>query len=228
MTKEDLESTLKSRARKCIELANNKLDIGTFFIAGSCIATNEINDIDIFFDLDTPFPSFDSIEILQETNNAITIKNSNNPVLQYCRYKKASLKELVESFDFSHVQAGVKIVNQVVEEVFYTEAFLYSNAAKTSIFTDSDYPLSSLVRLLKYYKREDLTKSSSIASILLILTAIVERGFKSYEDFKDQLDAVDLGLVPEDLESINRTNLTKLYSLLLKNPEGQIKKESNE
>ena len=34
------------------------------------------------------------------------------------------------------------------------------------------------------------------------------------KDFKDQLDAVDLGLLPEEIEEVGRIDLMKLFNLL--------------
>jgi len=50
---------------------------------------------------------------------------------------------------------------------------------------------------------------------LTILHDIVDRGFADYNDFKNQLDAVNLGLVPEDLDGC-KDILRKLFDVLLK------------
>ena len=47
-----------------------------------------------------------------------------------------------------------------------------------------------------------------------ILGDIVERGFHDYQDFKDQLDAVDLGLLTEDFKQVDNADLMKLFELL--------------
>ena len=72
--------------------------------------------------------------------------------------------------------------------------------------------MSSLIRLLKYYERGVINKGNAISSIVEIITQISSRGFNGYSDFKDQLDAVDLGLLPDDSDQIQYTALTTLYN----------------
>jgi chromosomal replication initiation ATPase DnaA len=56
--------------------------------------------------------------------------------------------------------------------------------------------------------------------MLKIVHDIIERGFKGYEDFKDQLDAIDLGMVPDDIEQLQTKEgtdmLRNLFKLLAK------------
>ena len=215
MNKTSLERILSSRAKRCIDLSNGILKTGNYYIAGSCIASNEIRDIDIFPVEFQPFniPSENRVAV---TKNAVTIKN--DPPLQFCSYRKKSLKELIQSFDFSHIQAGAYIRDGEVIGVWFTEEFLYSKAGGNSSFLGSDYPLSSLVRLPKYFKRDELSHSALIVATLKILHDIVDRGFKGYDDFKDQLDAVDLGMVPEEIDEISEEQdvLKNLFDLLNK------------
>lgn len=210
MTQEDLKKILGSRTKKCISLANGLLDSGHYILAGSAIATPEIRDIDIYPVMGTPF-HIPSENILVKTRNATTIKNS--PPLQFCSYFQPTLKALIESFDFAHIQAGVRIEDGLVVEIEWTHAFLYAGACQTSSFMGSEYPLASLIRLLKYHKRGDISDQSAMVASINILKSIVSRGFTGYEDFKDQLDAVDLGLIPEDQHELI-PSLQDLFSLL--------------
>ena len=211
---ESLTSVLRSRAKKCIDLSSGHLKKGEFFLGGSAIATNLISDIDIYPAGSAIFHIPDSAPVLYSSKNATTI--SNKPPLQYCKYKHDTLDELIESFDFAHVQAGAYIVDGQVSKVAWTNNFVVANAIRSSEFTGSAYPLSSAIRLLKYNNREELTRNSSIRAMLDILCAIVKRGFKDYEDFKDQLDAVDLGLTPDDLDEVSKAKLMDLFEALKK------------
>lgn len=211
---DDLRSTLRSRAKRVIRLAHPHLNVGKFFVAGSSIATREISDIDVYPVGDEPFTIPDG-KALAATKNAVTI--ANDPPIQFCRYKRATLEALIESFDFAHVQAGAEIADGEVVRTAWTDAFVAANACRTSQFTGSEYPLSSAIRIMKYHKRGELTRGSSIRSMLDIITAIVDRGFKDYDDFKDQLDAVDLGLTPENLGEVEKAQLMKLFELLRRN-----------
>lgn len=215
MTKDDLTKILASRAKKCIELTGNLLTENEYIIAGSCIATNQIRDIDVFPVGSREFVIPKENRIL-ETPNAITVSNGHNPAIQFCKYRWDSLQKLIESFDFAHIQAGVRISNGLVVEIKWTDNFLYAHAAQTSGFTGSEYPLSSLIRLLKYRKRDEISEQSAMVAMLDILVAIVSRGFKNWDDFKKQLDAVDLNLIPEQQAELDIDNLKFLYDLLLK------------
>lgn len=216
MNENDFKDVIKSRAIRCIKEAKGLLDTGEYFIGGGCLSDHEFNDIDIYPVGEEKFIiPLSNVEILSETKNATTIKGKFRP-LQFCNYKKSSLEDLVKSFDFSHIQVAAHIKDGIVKDIYWSEDFLYSKAANNSHFIGSEYPLSSLVRLLKYYRRGNLTKSSAIKSIVDILSAIVRRGYKTYEDFKDQLDAIDLGLVPEDFTELDKQSLINLFEDLRK------------
>ena len=52
-------------------------------------------------------------------------------------------------------------------------------------------------------------------AVINILANIIQRGFKDYDDFKDQLDAVDLGLLEEDYKDA-KEDFLKLFEMLNK------------
>lgn len=210
----DLSEVLHSRVRHCVSRAFPHLSKGEYFIAGSAIATREIADIDVYPVGDAPF-NVPTEKVLAATKNATTV--AGDPPIQFCRYKHATLGELLASFDFAHVQAGAHVCDGIVQQVQWTADFVAANACRTSQFTGSEYPLSSAIRLLKYHKRGELTKHSSIRAMLDIVYAVVKRGFKDYDDFKDQLDAVDLGMTPEDMDEVSKARLLELFELLRRN-----------
>lgn len=216
MNKDDLTRVLISRAVKCVHLAKPHLDKGEYFIAGSCISTDDINDIDIYPAGDSEFviPTINRIDT--KSLNSMTIAVAGGPPLQFCRYKKPDLDTLISSFDFSHVQAGVHIRNKEVKSVAWTDSYLYAGASRTTDFEGSEYPLSSAIRLLKYHKRGEISQRGAMVAMLKIIEAIVARGFKDYNDFKDQLDAVDLGLVPKDIKEIGEDGLKELFERLVR------------
>ena len=193
----------------------------SFYIAGGAL-NGPINDVDLF-----PVDAENRVKlksiknnaekVLSETRNAITLKCDPWPI-QVCNYQKESLEALVRSFDFAHIQVGVRVRwclrKFVVKEVFFTDDFVVANAINTSWFCGSDFPLSSLIRTGKYYKRGTMPRGAHLRAVIDALTAVVRRGFEGKEDFKDQLDAVDLGLLPEDLEETGFESLKELYELL--------------
>ena len=162
-------------------------------LAGSAmIPKHEINDIDVFFynsrDYGKTVDTLKQVYKYFETPNCVTI-NTNYVKVQLCKYNYPTMKQLVESFDFAHVQIAYDIFTQ---DVAYTEQAKEAFISRTTTFTGSEYPLSSLIRLNKYYERGRIQGRGLIGEVLLIFKAILERGFKDYEDFKDQLNAVDL------------------------------------
>lgn len=168
-------------------------------LAGSAmIPMHEVNDVDVFFYNSRDYCN--AVAALKqgykyfETNNCVTINTSYRKV-QLCKYIYPTMKQLIESFDFAHVQIAYDIFTQ---DVAYTEQAKESFISRTTTFTGSEYPLSSLIRLNKYYERGRIQGRGLIGEVLLIFKAILERGFKDYEDFKDQLNAVDLNFFDTD------------------------------
>jgi hypothetical protein len=198
-----------------------------FYVAGGCL-TKDVRDIDIFpiQQVEQPLNYLNKHYFVSRTRNAVTF-NIDGQVIQICNYIHDSLRNLVDSFDFSHIQVGCKVAKTrnnlqgfrtqwIVQEVYFTEDFLIAKALEDSKYTSSGYPLSSLVRILKYYKRDHISRGSAVWSIINILVDIIKRGFKDYEDFKDQLDAVDLGMLPDEIDKIETSKLAELFELLRK------------
>lgn len=217
----DIKEAHQFRLSKILEPIKDILP-KEFYIAGGCFG-KQVRDIDLFPVINIPFTpnlSEDRYVTLAETANALTILYK-KVVIQFCKYNHLTLESLIDSFDFAHIQIGCKVViNQrqeiIIDELYCTNDYLVAISANTTYFTGSNYPLSSLIRLLKYNKRGKMSKGKSIAETLRIVTAIVDRGFTNYDDFKDQLDAVDLGLVPEDLKELEFPELQLLFESLVK------------
>jgi hypothetical protein len=135
------------------------------------------------------------------------------------------IRRFVNTFDFAHCQVGALVCGSltgglVVSCVAWTPAFVDAQAARTTWYTSPQrhrqYPLASLLRASKYYKRDLLPYPKLIAAMFKTITELVTAGFKDYEDFKDQLDAVDLGLTPEELDEVSQAELMSLFELLRK------------
>lgn len=191
------------------------------------IAGNSLNgvkgDIDVFPYQDAfPLDQFRQNlladwEWIVTTRNALTITHPEHGVVQFCNYLKPSLKELVRSFDFAHIQVGVEAELSFaprINDYYFTPEWSDFRTIGDSRFLGSEYPLSSLVRLLKYFKRGDISRGRAIWAVLNIVTDIALQGFMDYEDFKDQLDAVDLGLLPEDFDALHSEELIALFESL--------------
>lgn len=193
-----------------IKLFDEKFE---FIIAGNSLNKNVPNDFDLYANNESEF-HFEKItdyvknhngEVISETRNALTVKLCDT-VVQFCKYKKHNLRELVDSFDFAHIQIGASfvIMNKSLNltEVYYSYEWEKSRLLETTYYTKpslkSSYPLASLIRCFKYKERGDFGDRSYIVSVLDILNQIVSRGYKSYDDFKDQMAAVDLQLLEKD------------------------------
>lgn len=191
-----------------------------FILAGGCLVMGTPNDYDVFptkskqfnrSDIRSAVKSLNSdkrkCEVVYESRNALTVK-CNGKLIQFCDYYHGSLSGLVESFDYSHIQVGVYIHcvesdtggidTPEVEEIYFTRAYMMSIISGKTEFVGSNYPLGSLMRLRKYADRGLVTRSEYRKNVLAILAAILLRGFHDYEDFKDQLEAVDLLVLDHD------------------------------
>ncbi len=191
-----------------------------YYIAGNSLNKDKPNDFDVYpscesFDfkaIKKRLKSFDGAYVTCETRNALTV-NISGSIVQFCNYKKNTIQQLIESFDFAHIQVGAVIhicwepgdpedgggySNSYVQSVWVTEDYESAHIIGTTWYTGSDYPLSSLIRCIKYAQRNTYANRFEYkADILMILSDIINRGYKDYADFKDQLAAVDLLLLEE-------------------------------
>lgn len=159
---------------------------------------------------------YGAVSLVHESSKTLTVKivdGSDERIVQLCNYVKGSLKQLVESFDFAHCKIGVYVdpiidgesgsltyTNIEIKDCHISDAWFIAAADDSSFYalmpdeSANGYPLSSLIRLFKYRKRDIITNAKCKTTVLQILEAIVNRGFKNYEDFKDQLEAIDLNM----------------------------------
>lgn len=191
-----------------------------YIIAGNSLNVDKPHDFDIYPD-DSKFDfeaikkrlkSFDGAYVACETRNALTV-NLSGHVLQFCNYSKKTISQLIESFDFAHIQIGAVVhicwepgapedgggyAGSFIQSIWMTDDYTTAHTIGTTWYTGSDYPLSSLLRCIKYAQRNTYTnKFEYKADVLKILGDIINRGYKDYADFKDQLAAVDLLLLEE-------------------------------
>ena len=159
--------------------------------------------------------------IVYESANARTVKHDDT-TYQYCAYQKPFHK-LIESFDFAHVQVGavLDLKAQKIKEVYFTEKYLWWLITGRTCFTGSEYPLSSLLRAEKYKRYEVMNSHEFRTCVLTALGDVIKRGFEDYNDFKQQMEAVDLLLLEQD-ESNAAYRLYEICEArgLVKNPRG--------
>ena len=182
------------------------LDNSPFILAGGALCADKVNDYDLYPVEGHPF-AWGKIEdkleemhgkILFVSANALTAELPNGQVVQFCAYHKPTLKELVLSFDFTHIQAGIKFAgywaDPCSDDVYVTSGFIAASVSGRTQYAGSEYPFSSHIRAGKYQARGRLTRIEAARTSARILDDILKRGFKDYADFKDQMDAIDLGM----------------------------------
>ena len=195
-----------------------------FILAGNSLNEGTVNDLDIYgagYNIKDKI-GLDNLEnkkIIFRSKNACSVKGKQYKI-QFCSYFKPALSILVENFDFSKIQVGVRVEFTEsetfdIKEVYVSEAYLEWKFFNSFTYIWSEYPLSSLFRLFKYFKREDCSKKERNICILKIIKDVLERGFADYDDYKDQLDAIDLMMLPDSQEAfelyqtLEKINLVK-------------------
>ena len=207
---EQIQTKLAKRIEARMPFAKKIYDaVGSFYVAGNSLNEEAPNDFDLYPVWKNQFDDVRSKigedNVVCETKNAVTATIDGRTV-QFCNYFKPSLIELLESFDFAHVQVGARFIKSRIGSpmgtVNFTPSWLIAKSTGQTFYTHSEYPISSLVRINKYIKRGNYVGKSYIRDVILILTDILRRGITDYEDFKDQLDAIDLGLLGEDASTV--------------------------
>lgn len=203
-----------------------------YFVAGNSCNASAPHDFDIYpwgdkFDFDGIKSRIESVGgyVVIETRNALTV-NIGGKIIQFCNYWKPDLISLIESFDFAHIQIGVAVTIEwrpgegpddrggydysAIDHVEYTDNWQRARMLETTWYTGSEYPLSSLLRTVKYFKRGAYAnKFEYKKDIINILNNIISRGYKNYQDYKDQLAAIDLLLLePEEKDAAWNLYLT--------------------
>ena len=212
-----------------------------YFVAGNSCNAAAPHDFDLYpwynnaFDFEGIKSRIESVGgyVIIETRNALTV-NIGGKTIQFCNYWKPDLISLIESFDFAHIQIGVAVTIEwrpgdfendiggymcsTIKFVEYTDNWQRAHMLETTWYTGSDYPLSSLLRTVKYFQRGAYAnKFEYKKDIINILNNIISRGYNDYKDYKDQLAAIDLLLLePEEREAAWALYLTCGNSGLVK------------
>lgn len=230
-----IERTVTRRVEKIANLLFLKLAVGSIsekiWIAGNSLNEGDVHDVDVFFPLyghgigewseqpivlDKLYQCIDAFnndfkekmgeaKVLYESKNATTVEFGGTKY-QFCMYQKDSATDLVESFDFSHIQIAAEIdfeedgeENQPqISDVVYTDDYVEAKITGQSKYTGTDYPLGSVFRAEKYMRYGQLTRSEYKKSVVKALTDVIRRGYKDYNDFKDSIGAIDLLLFEKD------------------------------
>jgi hypothetical protein len=218
--KTTISNSIAERASRIVPLWNIAFLLinDPFIVAGGCLSGGEINDIDIYpvneakFDRKDIEHNLKSIkaECVYESKNALSIRLVDGTKLQFCDYwKEGDVQKLIESFDFWHTQCGILYEptensdggfdTPRIKQIAYTENWIKYKFTGETHYTKSEFPMSSMIRLGKYIKREMFKGRSYIPDVFTIVKDIIDRGYEDYADFKNQLKAVDLlSLEPEE------------------------------
>lgn len=206
------ESKLKSY---CTDQFINMVADHCGYIAGGALTAifsdQKINDIDIYFltkedfdkfyekasSLDSPNPEELYFIKTFRSQNAISFKvGVDYRESLYTRWIKVQLiqkyvgspSEVIKKFDFTICMASF-YPGFTSENWYLDDRFLPDLAAKRLVYTStSDYQISSLHRLGKYYDRGFRAPASSLIKLAF---KIHSTELKTYADLKDQLEGLD-------------------------------------
>ena len=175
-------------------------------IAGGSLLDAEPHDFDVYAATDTGNLNLGLIQsvagrkgwtYVTMTRNALTMKDPQGRTYQFCTFCRKDPQELIEAFDFAHCQVCVSNFGAEGNSwrAYYTDNFLQAMASQRTFFVSSPYPMGALCRVVKYAKYGYYGQNGRawVRDVFKILDAFVQRGFRDYDDFKDQVDAVDLG-----------------------------------
>lgn len=174
-------------------------NIQSFIVAGGVFCDlYPVRDVDLFetktgdFSLYRKLPHVENILVKDEGGKAFTVKIKSDRAAEYdfCNVCYCSLEGLVNSFDFAHCQAGVKLQlfnDRVLREAYYTDDFSISMMSESTWYTGSEYPFSSFVRLCKFYSYGLFKDINDLKiNFMRILVDFLDRGFADDEDFTEQ------------------------------------------
>lgn len=164
------------------------------FVAGgfirSCIAGEEVNDIDIFTAtndqaraISTTLVSRSTGLRMVETDNAFTVVGLTYPVQFIHRWSFDNPQKCVESFDFTIARAAIwygdeqdssrhPILSSCCDERFYSDL-----AAKRLIYCApirNEDPGGSMLRVLKFYQRGYRISLDSLGRVMARMTMVVK------------------------------------------------------
>lgn len=177
-----------------------------FFLAGSCIKADSFRDLDMFF------PSNDDRELLNSAmnqdffeyeNNSYTYKYKND-IYQLVfreRFKNATLKELVDGFDFDSTKIAFECKYDTKKRLFSImkcdmriEFINYINTRINHLTRVSVNPFVSLQRAIYFLKRGDdvpyevfLQVCSSIADLKVEKDKDISIHFKNLQGNPNKL-----------------------------------------
>ena len=213
-----LYDTLKERAKR-LKVAERIGAIvgGSFLLAGGALTKDDNpKDFDIY-GVEKPIviDSLHYLHTVKETRNAVTAR-IDGQVVQFCKYHKPTPQELVESFDFAHCMAGAVFSEsgELLDVVYAASFEVYERIGGSTWYTGSEYPLSSLMRCMKFQKRGLFHDYDYKPSVINILCDIIKRGFKDNADYYDQCASIS-----EAFAMIGSIGSTELFALLVKSEE---------
>lgn len=170
------------------------------FIAGGCIPSmlsdEWINDFDIYLDteehvkqIQTYFEhikdkKLDKFSVSLITENSINFKDKIQIITKFY----GTPEEVVSKFDWAHIKSYYKypdtlVINDNVYKLI---------VEKELIYTGSDYPMSSIMRLKKYIKKGWTVSNTTILHICLDLIEAFRNPVKKFKE--NNINLKDLGI----------------------------------
>jgi len=198
-----VESVIRRRAEAIVGRCRRLLDlvcpinvsVSVLWLAGSSLSDPEkASDFDFFVgeDILLCLEGLERTDALQ-TDNAWSVdwEGRSYQFIEHSRHDARTLEELIESFDFSHVQAGAEIIRGKVSKVYVSDLFVSDRAAGTSTYRSEKTPISSLFRLMKYHRRGDIPTFDARRMIVQMVCAAIRHPPASVEEARRQLSGLD-------------------------------------
>ncbi|MEA3353819.1 MAG: hypothetical protein U9Q33_08400 [Campylobacterota bacterium] len=173
-------------------------EIIRFYLAGSCIKSDSFRDLDMFF------PSNEDRILLNNAmnkdyfeyeNNSFTYRYKNDlyQLVYREKYKEATLKELVDGFDFDSTKIAFECTYDTVKRLFTItncdmriEFVNYINTRVNKLSQISVNPFVSLQRAIYFLKRGDDVPYDSFLQICSKIADIkIEKDEDSSKHFKN-------------------------------------------
>lgn len=223
LSRYDLAWILRRCPKAVLELL--KKHPATLFAAGgfirSCIASEEVNDIDLFSpskDLARAFAEElkEPDAKLHETDNAYTVKVGKLPVQFIHRWSFENAESLIASFDFTI--AGAAFWWEDGWKSLCLPAFYQDLAAKRLIYLSpsrNEDAGGSLLRVLKFYQKGYRIPLDSLGAVIARLDSGVDRGKieGGRLDVERQYAKVITGLLREVDPNVDPNHIAHLPSL---------------
>lgn len=165
----------------------------------SLVCNTQVSDYDLYFAGPETLKAFQDRFAANKTftsENADCYKINNQKVqaIKKAGYLSLPMDVLLDKFDFTVCQAAF-----FRDQFYFGEDFLLDNAARRIVYTGSEFPISSLVRVNKYLRKGYTISSEQLVKISMSIHSLK---IESAEALKSQLMGIDILYLRDKLNGI--------------------------